>query len=88
MENLSYCLLLSLALKIHFSVKTRTTQRILAELPRVVAPVEAALLEQLFDQAPDVAFFRCYPYPVPGKPKGTRLNQLSGGANRCEVSGF
>lgn len=38
-------------------MKNRTTQHVIAALPRAVAPVEAALLETLFDQAPDVAFF-------------------------------
>lgn len=38
-------------------MKTRTTKHAIAVLPRDVAPVEAALLEKLFDQAPDVAFF-------------------------------
>lgn len=38
-------------------MKTRTTKHAIAALPRTVAPVEAALLEKLFDQAPDVAFF-------------------------------
>ncbi len=38
-------------------MKNRTAQHVIAALPRAVAPVEAALLETLFDQAPDVAFF-------------------------------
>lgn len=38
-------------------MKARTTQPAIAALPQAVAPVEAALLEKLFDQAPDVAFF-------------------------------
>lgn len=38
-------------------MKTRTTKHAIEVLPRTVAPVEAALLEKLFDQAPDVAFF-------------------------------
>ncbi len=55
--NLSCGLFLRLALKLRSDVKARTTQPTTAALPQAVAPVEAALLEKLFDQAPDVAFF-------------------------------
>jgi len=50
-------LLRRLALLLRSDVKTRTTKHSSAALPGTVDSVEAALLEKLFDQAPDVAFF-------------------------------
>ena len=38
-------------------MKTRTTKPAFATGPKAVTPVDASLLEKLFDQAPDVAFF-------------------------------
>ena len=38
-------------------MKTRITKHLKASVPSIVPPLEAAVLEKLFDQAPDVAFF-------------------------------
>ncbi len=38
-------------------MKTRTTKHSTTTVPKAPSPVDASLLEKLFDQAPDVAFF-------------------------------
>ena len=46
-----------LGLKCCPAVKSRTTKHSAWTLPTSLAPVDASLLEKLFDQAPDVAYF-------------------------------
>ena len=46
-----------LGLELRLDVKTRTTKHSIATVRTAPQPVDAAVLEKLFDQAPDVAFF-------------------------------
>ena len=54
---ISYGLNFRLGLESPLEVKTRTTKHPASSAPAIPVPVDASVLEKLFDQAPDVAFF-------------------------------